>query len=90
MPIYEYYCSNCEYVFEIMEPFLEDEAKKDCPKCESAAQKMISSPAFHLKGQGWYASDYKNKSGKKDVPPPCASQGDTPVCSGCAHAEAKK
>lgn len=44
---------------------INDEPLKKCPECgKSKLEKMLSAPAFHLKGTGWYVTDFKN-SGKK-------------------------
>lgn len=62
MPIYEYACKKCGN-FEIMQRITEDPLKK-CPTCGGAkVTKLISQSAFHLKGSGWYMTDYgKNGS----------------------------
>jgi putative FmdB family regulatory protein len=63
MPIYEYACKNCKHHFETIQSF-SDEPLVECPECHKAAlEKLLSAPAFHLKGTGWYATDFKN-SGK--------------------------
>jgi len=67
MPIYEYECSRCKEIFEIFHKIDED-CKVACPKCLSAAKKLISAPNFVLKGTGFYVNDYPSKSreeGKK-------------------------
>jgi putative FmdB family regulatory protein len=58
VPIYEYECSECAKVFEIFQKISEDPLT-ECPACKGAMQKIISPCAFHLKGTGWYATDYK-------------------------------
>ena len=35
-----------------------------CPHCGGRLEKLISSPAFHLKGSGWYVTDYARKGEK--------------------------
>jgi predicted nucleic acid-binding Zn ribbon protein len=40
-----------------------DPPLKTCPICEGTVQKLISRSAFHLKGDGWYVTDYARKSG---------------------------
>ncbi|MGP8051365.1 MAG: FmdB family zinc ribbon protein [Desulfobaccales bacterium] len=57
MPIYEYQCSACGQVLEKWQKFSE-EPLKSCPACGGPLHKLISSCAFHLKGSGWYATDY--------------------------------
>jgi putative FmdB family regulatory protein len=64
MPVYEYRCSKCGNVFERLQRF------SDAPltvhdECGGALEKLISRSGFHLKGSGWYATDYaKGSSGK--------------------------
>jgi len=57
MPIYEYQCVACGQVLEKWQKFSE-EPLKSCPACGGALSKLISSCAFHLKGSGWYVTDY--------------------------------
>jgi predicted nucleic acid-binding Zn ribbon protein len=33
--------------------------------CHSKMKKLISQSSFHLKGTGWYVTDYASKSGVK-------------------------
>ncbi len=35
MPIYEFKCSKCEHVFEVMGSYAEREQPHACPKCGS-------------------------------------------------------
>ncbi len=72
MPIYEYACKKCGE-FEVTQRITEDPLEK-CPSCGRKVTKLISHSAFHLKGSGWYATDYdKNGSGKSDK----SDSGDT-------------
>lgn len=65
MPIYEYACKKCGE-FEITQRITEDPLRK-CPSCGRRVTKLISQSAFHLKGGGWYATDYsKNGAAKSD------------------------
>jgi putative FmdB family regulatory protein len=59
MPIYEYQCVACGQVTEAWQKFSE-EPLTTCPACGGALTKLISNCAFHLKGGGWYVSDYKS------------------------------
>ncbi|MES2997838.1 MAG: zinc ribbon domain-containing protein [Pseudomonadota bacterium] len=62
MPIYEYHCTVCGHHFETIQRF-NDEALIDCPVCGKVSlEKLISAPAFHLKGTGWYVTDFKDKA----------------------------
>ncbi len=70
MPIYEYRCADCGKTFDALQKF-SDEPFTNCGQssslvCETKGKgtvtRLISSPSFHLKGTGWYATDYA-KSG---------------------------
>ena len=63
MPIYEYRCLNCSHEFELLQKF-SDPPANECPTCSGTVQKLISRSAFHLKGDGWYVTDYARKSGQ--------------------------
>ncbi len=67
MPIYEYECAKCGHVHEIMQK-MSDKPLSKCPECSGKLHKLISQSAFHLKGSGWYVTDYANKS--KDAAAP--------------------
>lgn len=63
MPIYEYECEVCGR-FEVIQKF-SDKALQECPHCKekgknTAVQKALSASAFHLKGSGWYKTDYSS------------------------------
>ena len=60
MPLYEYQCDVCGRRFERIRKF-SDPPVEVCPFCGGKVQKLVSSPAFHLKGTGWYATDYSRK-----------------------------
>src|SRR3989442_15322758 len=65
MPIYEYRCLDCGHQFELMQKF-SDPPAETCTSCSGIVQKLISRSAFHLKGSGWYATDYGRNGGAKD------------------------
>lgn len=72
MPIYEYNCKRCGD-FEITQRMSEDALKK-CPTCGAKVTKLISTSAFHLKGGGWYMTDYAKSGASK--PPEKTADGD--------------
>ena len=57
MPIYEYECDKCG-VIEVTQK-ITDPPLKRCPNCKGKLKKLVSQSCFHLKGSGWYATDYK-------------------------------
>ena len=66
MPIYEYKCDACGHVFESLQKISESPLLV-CPECGTEAlKKLISSPAFRLKGGGWYETDFKTGD-KKNI-----------------------
>ena len=62
MPLYEYECDTCGHRFEVIQKF-SDAPLTECPKCQGAVRKLLSSPAIQFKGSGWYITDYARKSG---------------------------
>jgi putative FmdB family regulatory protein len=59
MPLYEYECTACHKHTEKIQKFSDPEIT-DCPHCGGALKRVISAPAFSLKGGGWYADGYGN------------------------------
>jgi putative FmdB family regulatory protein len=63
MPIYEYECDACGHHVEALQKF-SDPPLTECEACHShKIKKVISQSTFHLKGTGWYVTDYASKSG---------------------------
>jgi putative FmdB family regulatory protein len=60
MPIYEYKCQKCGEEFEVFQGITAP-AVKSCKFCKGSVQKLMSLSSFHLKGNGWYATDYGGK-----------------------------
>ena len=51
MPIYEYQCRKCGHVFDALQKVGEGALRK-CPECGKAAlAKLLSAPAFQVKGK---------------------------------------
>lgn len=61
MPIYEYECARCGSVEEVFQKY-SDKPLTKCKKCSGKLHKLISQNSFHLKGSGWYATDYASSS----------------------------
>lgn len=60
MPIYEYKCTKCRKEFELFQN-ITDPVAKTCKFCKGPVNKLISMSSFHLKGSGWYVTDYGGK-----------------------------
>ena len=61
MPIYEYECTQCGKIEEAIQKF-SDKPLKTCRHCSGKLHRLISQSTFHLKGSGWYVTDYANRS----------------------------
>jgi len=61
MPLYEYQCSTCGEIEEAIQKF-SDAPLTTCKHCSGKLNKLISQSSFHLKGTGWYVTDYSKKS----------------------------
>lgn len=70
MPIYEYECTTCGKIHEAWQKITDKPITK-CEHCSGKLQKLISRSSFHLKGSGWYVTDYGGKNN------PGASQSET-------------
>ena len=65
MPIYEYECGACTERREFIQKF-SDAPKLECPACgANELKRLVSAAAFHLKGTGWYVTDFRDKDKKK-------------------------
>jgi putative FmdB family regulatory protein len=65
VPIYEYECGSCGDEHEVIQAMSASPLRK-CPACgRLKLRRKISRSAFHLKGEGWYVTDY-NKNEKKE------------------------
>lgn len=68
MPIYEYECTKCGRQTELFQK-MTDKAPVKCDLCKSKMKKLISQSTFHLKGTGWYVTDYASKRSGSTPPP---------------------
>jgi putative FmdB family regulatory protein len=67
MPIYEYKCRKCGKQYELFQN-MTDPVAKTCKFCKGPVSKLISMTSFHLKGSGWYATDYGGKKAPASEP----------------------
>ena len=53
MPIFDYQCKKCGHSFDALQKLGEAPLEK-CPECgKPALEKLVSTPAFHVKGSKW-------------------------------------
>jgi putative FmdB family regulatory protein len=82
MPIYDYRCTSCGTEKEVMQK-MSDAPLTTCPECGKATfAKQLSAAGFHLKGSGWYATDFKG--GSKAQPKEDSAPAATPCGGNCA------
>ncbi len=79
MPIYDYACTRCGTQKDVMQK-ISDNPLTICPACgEESFVKQVTAAGFQLKGNGYYATDFKDKP--KAACPPCESTGSCPVAN---------
>ncbi|MDQ6679033.1 MAG: zinc ribbon domain-containing protein [Acidobacteriota bacterium] len=62
MPLYEYQCHKCGKKFDALQKF-SDEPLAVHEECGGELERLVSPPAFHFKGTGWYVTDYAKSNG---------------------------
>ena len=78
MPIYAYRCDECGAEKDVLQK-ISDAPLTRCTQCGAEAfHKVLTAPAFQLKGSGWYVTDFRdggNKSKPETTKPETASAG---------------
>jgi putative FmdB family regulatory protein len=100
MPIYAYSCASCGLQQDVMQK-MSDKPLTTCPECgKETLSKQLTAAGFHLKGTGYYVTDFKggprksetlkpdaNQAAKSDASPasaPVASTSSAPMANGTA------
>ncbi len=86
MPIYEYQCQKCGQIEEALQKF-SDKPLSKCKHCSGKLHKLVSQSSFHLKGTGWYVTDYTNRS--KDTGTANEKKNEKPAQSKAKEAASK-
>jgi putative FmdB family regulatory protein len=91
MPIYAYKCESCGHAKDVLQK-ISAAPLTDCPACgEASFRKQLTAAGFQLKGNGWYATDFRGStsgaggtsavaSGPTETAAPAAS--DSPAAAG--------
>jgi len=66
MPVYEYQCTACGQVEEAFQK-ISEAPLETCSQCQGQLTKLISQSSFHLKGSGWYVTDYGGKKASSET-----------------------
>jgi putative FmdB family regulatory protein len=79
MPLYEFRCGECNKISEFQLK-MADPSPTQCPVCGTGTlTKIMSLPAFQLRGNGWYKDAYDNKSNKKPEKDGSGSKSESPA-----------
>ncbi len=91
MPTYEYRCKECLHEFEAFQP-MSAEPLKACPECEGELKRLIGPGAgIIFKGSGFYETDYRSDSYRKDAKSDKSSSSETsPSSSSSSDSKTKK
>ena len=66
MPTYDYVCDDCGYNFEEFQSITANPLTQ-CPKCHGHVRRLIGAGnGFLFKGNGFYTTDYRSETYKKD------------------------
>lgn len=65
VPTYQYTCSSCEELLEVVQSFSE-EALTICPECGGELRKVFSAAGVVFKGAGFYKTDSRPSSTSSD------------------------
>ncbi len=74
MPLYEYVCPSCDFRFELLRSLRQADEKVSCPRCQSTANRIMSTFACFSKEESGLSSSIGGSS--------CASCGAT-SCDTC-------
>ena len=68
MPIYAYKCGSCGHAKDVLQK-ISDPQLSVCPACGAEAfTKQVTAAGFHLKGSGWYVTDFRGGNGGNSAP----------------------
>lgn len=89
MPIYEYRCGRCGHQDDFLEKVGAPSLRK-CPSCgRRSFRRLVSLSAFHLKGDGWYVTDFRDGGKGKRGGDGAAANGDGASKAGSGEASPK-
>ena len=77
MPTYDYQCESCGHTFELFQS-MSAPVKRKCPECRKLALKRLigTGSGVLFKGSGFYETDYRSESYKKDSKADAPKSGD--------------
>lgn len=90
MPTYDYVCDACGHSFELFQGIKEN-PKKKCPECGKSKLRRLfgTGAAIVFKGSGFYQTDYRSDSYKKQAAADKPSSGNSESKSDSKSSESK-
>jgi putative FmdB family regulatory protein len=89
MPAYDYKCSCCDEVFEVVRSS-SDRGDVPCPACGAGTKRVFSPVGVVFKGSGFHATDYRTtgepeapKDGGAGSSKDCGGKEDSTACASC-------
>ena len=83
MPIYAYKCAACGFAQDVIQKMADAELTV-CPNCQqNSYSKQLTAAGFQLKGNGYYATDFKNSSPASSASETAAPASDAGTCPAC-------
>ena len=88
MPIYDYTCTDCGHVTEVIHG-INDDGPRFCPACgaEGVMRKGFATPAVHFKGSGWARKDRSSSGAGSPKPKSETAAGSDGASDGTGKAE---
>lgn len=86
MPIYAYKCESCGAAKDVLQK-ISDPALSDCPACgKPTFRKQVTAAGFQLKGNGWYATDFRGgSSGAAGAAAAASASSEGPAAATAGH-----
>jgi putative FmdB family regulatory protein len=89
MPTYEYRCLECEKEFEQIQKMV-DEPLTECVYCKGKVKRLIGTGAgIIFKGSGFYCTDYRSDSYKKQAEKEAKSKSSSSTTSETPKSDSK-
>ena len=66
MPLYSYYCKQCDIIYENLRSIEHRDIKLVCPGCNERCKRIMDVGSFRLKGDGWAKDGYQKKQKPKE------------------------
>ena len=84
MPIYAYKCESCGHAKDVLQK-ISAAPLTDCSACGAATfSKQLTAAGFQLKGNGWYATDFRGSTsgvGGTSAPASAPAESAAPAAS---------